>query len=59
MEQCGCLKGLEWYLDLRRFGGCKHAGFGIGIERMVTFVAGTKHIREAIPFPRMFHRLKP
>ena len=33
--------------------------FGIGIERMVTFAAGTKHIREAIPFPRMLHRIKP
>ncbi|MDO4635547.1 MAG: asparagine--tRNA ligase [Streptococcus sp.] len=49
----------EFYLDLRKFGSVPHAGFGIGIERMVTFVAGTKHIREAIPFPRMLHRLKP
>ena len=49
----------EFYLDLRKYGSVPHAGFGIGIERMVTFVAGTKHIREAIPFPRMLHRLKP
>ncbi|MFQ7477079.1 MAG: amino acid--tRNA ligase-related protein [Streptococcus sp.] len=35
-----------------------HGGFGIGIERMKTFAAGTKHIREAIPFPRMLHRIK-
>ena len=49
----------EFYLDLRKYGSVPHAGFGIGIERMVTFVAGTKHIREAIPFPRMLHRIKP
>ena len=40
----------EFYLDLRKYGTVPHGGFGIGIERMVTFVAGTKHIREAIPF---------
>ena len=40
-------------------GTVPHGGFGIGIERMVTFAAGTKHIREAIPFPRMLHRIKP
>ncbi|EHI70591.1 asparagine--tRNA ligase [Streptococcus ictaluri] len=49
----------EFYLDLRKYGSVPHAGFGLGLERMVTFVAGTKHIREAIPFPRMLHRLKP
>ena len=47
----------EFYLDLRKYGTVPHGGFGIGIERMVTFVAGTKHIREAIPFPRMLHSL--
>jgi aspartyl/asparaginyl-tRNA synthetase len=49
----------KFYLDLRKYGSVPHGGFGIGIERMVTFVAGTKHIREAIPFPRMLHRIKP
>lgn len=49
----------EFYLDLRKYGSVPHAGFGLGLERMVTFVAGTKHIREAMPFPRMLHRLKP
>ena len=39
----------EFYLDLRKYGTVPHGGFGIGIERMVTFAAGTKHIREAIP----------
>ena len=49
----------DFYLDLRKYGSVPHCGFGIGIERMVTFAAGTKHIREAIPFPRMLHRIKP
>lgn len=49
----------EFYLDLRKYGSVPHCGFGLGLERMVTFVAGTKHIREAIPFPRMLHRIKP
>lgn len=48
-----------FYLDLRKYGSVPHCGFGLGLERMVTFVAGTKHIREAIPFPRMLHRLHP
>ncbi len=49
----------EFYLDLRKYGTVPHGGFGIGIERMVTFATGTKHIREK-PFPfRMLHRIKP
>ena len=48
-----------FYLDLRKSGSVPHCGFGLGLERMVTFVSGTKHIREAIPFPRMLHRIKP
>ncbi|MGT2771690.1 asparagine--tRNA ligase [Streptococcus marimammalium] len=48
-----------WYLDLRKYGSVPHSGFGLGLERMVTFVTGNEHIREAIPFPRMLHRLKP
>ena len=60
MDELGMDKSeYEFYLDLRKYGSVPHGGFGIGIERMVTFVAGTKHIREAIPFPRMLHRLKP
>ena len=41
-----------WYLDTRRFGGCPHAGFGLGFERMVQFVTGMGNIRDVIPFPR-------
>jgi asparaginyl-tRNA synthetase len=49
----------EWYLDLRRFGGVPHSGFGMGIERVVSWVCGIDHLREAIPYPRMLNRLYP
>ncbi len=50
---------LEWYLDLRRYGSVPHAGFGLGIERVVAWLCGLKHVREAIPFPRLIDRLYP
>jgi len=43
---------LWWYLDLRKYGGCPHAGFGMGLERMVMYVTGVDNIRDVIPFPR-------
>jgi len=43
---------MEWFLDTRRFGTCKHAGFGLGFERLVLFVTGMQNIRDVIPFPR-------
>jgi len=43
---------MDWYLDLRRFGGAPHAGFGLGFERMVQFITGMGNIRDVIPFPR-------
>jgi asparaginyl-tRNA synthetase len=49
----------EWYLDLRRFGSVPHAGFGLGLERIVTWVCKLPHVREAIPFPRMYGTLMP
>jgi asparaginyl-tRNA synthetase len=49
----------QWYLDLRRYGSVPHSGFGMGIERAVAWIAGTRHIRETIPFPRMLYRLYP
>lgn len=49
----------QWYLDLRRYGTVPHSGFGMGIERFVAWIAGTRHIRETIPFPRMLYRLYP
>ena len=52
-------EAFEWYLDLRRYGTFPHAGFGLGLERLVTYVAGINHLRETIPFPRQIHRLGP
>jgi asparaginyl-tRNA synthetase len=49
----------EWYLDLRRYGSVPHAGFGLGVERTVSWICGLDHIRETIPFPRMIYRLTP
>jgi asparaginyl-tRNA synthetase len=48
-----------WYIDLRRYGGVPHAGFGLGLERTVAWICGTEHIREVIPFPRMIYRVYP
>ncbi|MBR5289478.1 MAG: asparagine--tRNA ligase [Erysipelotrichaceae bacterium] len=45
-------KGLEWYLDLRRYGGCQHAGFGLGFERFIMYITGMQNIRDVIPFAR-------
>lgn len=50
---------LEWYLDLRRYGAVPHAGFGLGIERAVGWIAGVHHVRETIAFPRLMDRLEP
>jgi asparaginyl-tRNA synthetase len=52
-------EAFEWYLDLRRFGSVPHAGFGMGIERVVSWICGLEHLREAIPYPRMLYRLYP
>jgi len=57
-------KGLEpeeyqWYLDLRRYGSVPHGGFGLGIERTLSWVCGLKHVRETIPFPRTMGRVYP
>ena len=49
----------EWYLDLRRYGTFVHSGFGIGLERTIAWICGLPHLREAIAFPRMMHRLRP
>jgi len=49
----------EWYLDLRRFGSVPHAGFGLGLERLVAWICKLSHVRETIPFPRMYGRLEP
>jgi len=52
-------EAFEWYLDLRRYGSVPHSGFGLGIERTVSWICGLDHVRETIPFPRMIYRLTP
>ncbi len=53
MEELGMEKeGLEWYLNLRRFGGCVHSGFGMGFERLLIYLTGVENIRDVIPYPR-------
>ncbi len=49
----------EWYVDLRRYGSTPHSGFGLGVERTVSWICGLDHIRETIAFPRMLNRLRP
>lgn len=53
------MEAFRWYLDLRKYGSVPHAGFGLGIERMVSWLCGLSHVREAIPFPRMLYHLYP
>jgi asparaginyl-tRNA synthetase len=52
-------EAFSWYRDLRRYGTFPHAGFGLGIERVVAWMCGLTHVRETIPFPRMLNRLSP
>ncbi len=53
------LEVYDWYMDLRRFGAVPHSGFGLGLERTVAWICGLQHVREAIPFPRMYNRMRP
>jgi asparaginyl-tRNA synthetase len=52
-------EAFRWYIDLRRYGSVPHAGFGMGIERLVTWICGLEHLRETIAFPRMLYRIYP
>ena len=53
MEELGLgTEGYEWYLDLRKYGGVKHAGYGLGFERMIMYLTGMSNIRDVLPFPR-------
>ena len=53
MEELGMEKeGLDWYLNLRKFGGCVHSGFGMGFERLLIYLTGVENIRDVIPYPR-------
>lgn len=52
MEELGNDKGLEWYLELRKFGGCVHSGFGLGFDRLLMYITGISNIRDVQPYPR-------
>jgi asparaginyl-tRNA synthetase len=52
-------EAFEWYKDLRRYGSVPHSGFGIGVERTLSWIAGLEHVRESTAFPRMLYRLTP
>lgn len=58
MDELGLTKGLEWYLDTRRYGGCKHAGFGLGFDRLLMYVTGMQNIRDVQPYPRTSNSIK-
>ncbi|NLK49670.1 MAG: asparagine--tRNA ligase [Candidatus Cloacimonetes bacterium] len=49
----------QWFLDMRKYGSVPHSGFGVGLERLITWISGIHHIRETIPFPRMLYRIYP
>ena len=58
MEEMGMeTEGLQWYMDLRRYGGCKHAGFGLGFDRFLMYLTGVGNIRDTEPFPRTTRNL--
>ena len=59
MQECG-LKEEDyfWYINLRKYGGTKHAGFGLGFERMVMYLTGIGNIRDVIPYPRTVNNLE-
>ncbi|MFA6989576.1 MAG: asparagine--tRNA ligase [Candidatus Gastranaerophilaceae bacterium] len=52
-------EAFNWYLDVRKYGSVPHAGFGLGIERTVSWICGLHHVRETIPFPRLMDRIRP
>ncbi|MDP3985880.1 MAG: asparagine--tRNA ligase [Candidatus Veblenbacteria bacterium] len=58
-EQKLNIADFQWYLDLRKYGSVPHSGFGVGLERLVAWICGLKHVRESIPFPRLLNRLRP
>ena len=58
MQKLGNDKELDWYLDTRRYGGCKHSGFGIGFDRLMMYVTGMQNIRDVQPYPRTSGNIK-
>jgi len=53
------IQDYQWYLDLRKYGSAPHSGFGLGIERFLSWICKLEHVRETIPFPRMLYRYRP
>lgn len=58
MDSMGISQELDWYLDTRRFGGCRHSGFGIGFDRLLMYITGMENIRDVQPYPRTFNSIK-
>ena len=58
MDEMGITQGLEWYLDTRRYGGCRHSGFGIGFDRLLMYITGMQNIRDVQPYPRTSNAIK-
>lgn len=58
MEKLGVLEELEWYLDLRKYGGCRHSGFGVGFDRLLMYITGMSNIRDVQPYPRAYRHMK-
>ncbi len=58
MDKLGNTQGLEWYLNLRKYGGCVHSGFGIGFDRLLMYITGIANIRDTEPYPRTSSALK-
>ncbi len=58
MDKIGNTEGLEWYLNLRKYGGCIHSGFGIGFDRLLMYITGIANIRDTEPYPRTSSALK-
>ena len=58
MDKIGNTEGLEWYLNLRKYGGCVHSGFGIGFDRLLMYITGMANIRDTEPYPRTSNALK-
>ena len=52
-------EAFKWYIDLRHYGSVPHSGFGLGVERTVTWICGIDHLRETIAYPRMINRVYP
>jgi len=60
LEQMGeNVQNYQWYFDLRRFGSVPHAGYGVGVERLVAWICKTDNIKDTIPFPRTLLRFRP